>query len=133
MPEFDPVPEFDIAAVRKRFTALSGDFVFLDAPGGTQVPAEVGEAVARAYREASGNTGAPYATSARIEGIVEESRAASARFLGCAPDEVIFGASSPAITSSSSGWWTSTPTPRWPWRTWSTRSARAAGWWPSRG
>jgi len=43
MPEFDPVPEFDIAAVRKRFTALSGDFVFLDAPGGTQVPDEVGD------------------------------------------------------------------------------------------
>jgi selenocysteine lyase/cysteine desulfurase len=97
MPEFDPVPEFDIAAVRKRFTALSGDFVFLDAPGGTQVPDEVGAAVARAYREASGNTGAPYATSARIEGIVEESRAASARFLGCAPDEVIFGASMTAL------------------------------------
>ena len=97
MPKYQPAPEFDVAAVRKRFTALSGDFVFLDAPGGTQVPDEVGEAVARAYREASGNTGAPYATSQRIEAIVAQSRAESARFLGCDPDEVIFGQSMTAL------------------------------------
>ena len=29
---------FDIAAVRRRFSALQGDFAFLDAPGGSQVP-----------------------------------------------------------------------------------------------
>jgi cysteine desulfurase family protein (TIGR01976 family) len=91
------VPEFDVVAVRKRFSALSGDFVFLDAPGGTQTPDEVGEAVARVYREASGNAGVPYATSRRIDAIIEESRAASARFLGCDPDEVIFGASMTAL------------------------------------
>jgi cysteine desulfurase family protein (TIGR01976 family) len=91
------VPPFDVEAVRKRFTALGGDFVFLDAPGGTQVPDEVGEAVARVYREAAGNGGAPYATSRRIDAIVEESRVASARFLGCEPDEVIFGGSMTAL------------------------------------
>jgi cysteine desulfurase family protein (TIGR01976 family) len=87
------VPDFDVSAVRKRFSALTDEFVFLDAPGGTQTPDEVGEAVARAYREASGNVGVPYATSRRIGATVEEARAASARFLGCDPDEVIFGAS----------------------------------------
>jgi cysteine desulfurase family protein (TIGR01976 family) len=90
----------DLAAVfaraRHRFSSLRGDFVFLDAPGGSQVPDEVGAAVARVYREASGNTGVPYATSRRIEAIVDESRAASARFLGCTEDEVIFG---PNMTS----------------------------------
>ena len=40
-------PRFDVAAVRKRFSSLR-DFAFLDAPGGTQVPDEVGEAIARA-------------------------------------------------------------------------------------
>jgi len=88
---------FDIAAVRARFSSLRGDFVFLDAPGGTQTPDEVGAAVARVYREASGNTGAPYATSRRIEAVVEQARAASARFLGCDPDEVMFGGSMTAL------------------------------------
>jgi cysteine desulfurase family protein (TIGR01976 family) len=87
------VPPFDVEAVRKRFTALSDEFVFLDAPGGTQVPDEVADAVARVYRQASGNYGAPYATSRRIGAIIEESRTAAAAFLGCEADEVIFGAS----------------------------------------
>jgi cysteine desulfurase family protein (TIGR01976 family) len=82
----------DVAAIRARFTSLRGDFVYLDAPGGTQTPDEVGAAVARVYLEASGNTGAPYATSRRLDALVEEARAASARFLGCAPEEIIFGA-----------------------------------------
>ncbi len=88
---------FDVEAVRKRFSALSDDFVFLDAPGGSQLPDEVGEAVARVYREAAGNYGAPYATSRRIGAIVTECRAATARFLGCDPDEVIFGGSMTAL------------------------------------
>jgi cysteine desulfurase family protein (TIGR01976 family) len=87
------VTTFDIAAVRARFSSLSDDFVFLDAPGGTQTPDEVGEAVARFYREASGNIGFPYATSRRIEAVVDQARAAAARFLGCDPDEVMFGGS----------------------------------------
>jgi cysteine desulfurase family protein (TIGR01976 family) len=84
---------FDVTAVRKRFAALSGDFTFLDAPGGTQVPDEVGDAVARMYREASGNSGFPYATSRRIDEVIGASRAAAAAFLGCHPDEIIFGGS----------------------------------------
>ncbi len=60
-------------------------------PGGTQTPDEIGAAVAKVYREASGNTGAPYATSRRLDVLVDEARAASARFYGCAPDEIIFG------------------------------------------
>ncbi len=82
-----------MVAARKRFSALSDDFVFLDAPGGTQTPDEVGEAVAAYYREASGNIGFPYATSERIGVIVDEARAAAARFLGCDAEEVIFGGS----------------------------------------
>jgi cysteine desulfurase family protein (TIGR01976 family) len=87
------VPSFDVAAVRERFTALRDDFVYLDAPGGTQTPDEVAEAVARVYREASGNIGFPYATSRRIEGVVDEAREATARFLGCDGDELVFGGS----------------------------------------
>jgi cysteine desulfurase family protein (TIGR01976 family) len=81
----------DVAAVRRRFSSLQGDFVFFDAPGGSQVPDEVGEAMARCLREASANLGAPYATSMRVKEILEAAEAGSARFLGCEPQEVIFG------------------------------------------
>ncbi len=85
----------DVAAVRDRFSSLQG-FAFLDAPGGSQVPDEVGGAIARALREASANLGAVYATSLRVKEILEEAEAKAARFLGCEPDEVIFG---PNMTS----------------------------------
>jgi cysteine desulfurase family protein (TIGR01976 family) len=82
-----------VSDARARFSSLAGDFVFLDAPGGTQTPDDVAAAVARVYRDASGNLGAPYATSRRIEALVDDARAACARFLGCFPEEIIFGAS----------------------------------------
>jgi cysteine desulfurase family protein (TIGR01976 family) len=90
-----PMPEtlrlsLDVAALRERFSSLR-DFAFLDAPGGTQVPDEVGEAIAWALREASANLGAGYATSRRVGRILEEAEHKAARFLGCEPHEVIFG------------------------------------------
>ncbi|HEX9540995.1 MAG TPA: cysteine desulfurase-like protein [Streptosporangiaceae bacterium] len=85
----------DVAAVRDRFSSLQG-FAFLDAPGGSQVPDEVGQAIARALREASANLGAGYATSLRVGEILEEAERKAARFLGCEPHEVIFG---PNMTS----------------------------------
>jgi cysteine desulfurase family protein (TIGR01976 family) len=81
----------DVDAVRRRFSSLRGDFAFLDAPGGTQVPDDVGEAIARASREAAGNLGAPYATGRAVEAILLRAKADGARFLGCGPDEVVFG------------------------------------------
>jgi cysteine desulfurase family protein (TIGR01976 family) len=87
------VSGFDSAAVRDRFSSLGGDFVFLDAPGGTQTPDEVADAVARVYREASGNIGVPYATSQRIGAVVAAARAGAARFLGCDTEEIVFGGS----------------------------------------
>jgi cysteine desulfurase family protein (TIGR01976 family) len=85
----------DVAAIRGRFSALQ-DFAFLDAPGGSQVPDEVGNAIARALREASANLGAVYATSRRVQEILEEAEGKAARFLGCEPYEVTFG---PNMTS----------------------------------
>jgi cysteine desulfurase family protein (TIGR01976 family) len=81
----------DVAKVRDRFSSLRQGFAFFDAPGGTQVPDEVGDAIARALREASANLGAGYATSLRVGQILEEAEAKAARFLGCAPSEVTFG------------------------------------------
>ena len=82
----------DVEAVRARFSSLrDGGFVFLDAPGGSQVPDEVGDAIARSMREASANIGALYETSHRVEGILATAREDGARFLGCSADDVIFG------------------------------------------
>jgi cysteine desulfurase family protein (TIGR01976 family) len=82
----------DVEAVRARFSSLRDEgFAFLDAPGGSQVPDEVGDAIARALREASANIGAPYETSRRVEEILERARADAGRFLGCSADDVIFG------------------------------------------
>ncbi len=81
----------DVQAVRRRFSSLQGDFVFLDAPGGSQVPDEVGDAIARCLREASANIGAPYETSRRVQQILDTARDDAGRFLGCSSDDVIFG------------------------------------------
>ena len=86
----------DPTAVRRRFSALAGGFAFLDAPGGSQVPDSVGDAVARTLREASANMGAAYETSRRVGAIVTEAEAKAAAFLRCDPHEVIFG---PNMTS----------------------------------
>jgi len=86
----------DPTTVRARFSSLASGFAFLDAPGGSQVPDSVGEAIARCLREASANMGATYETSHRVAAIVAEAEAKAAAFLGCEPTEVIFG---PNMTS----------------------------------
>jgi len=88
---------FDVDAARARFSSLASGFAFLDAPGGTQVPDEVGDAIARALREASANMGAPYETSRRVEAILARAKEDGARFLGCTADEVVFGANMTTI------------------------------------
>src|ERR1700722_15410774 len=81
----------DLGHVRSRFSSLQEGFAFMDAPGGSQVPDEVGDAVARALREASANLGAGYATSFRVKEILETAEANAARFLGCDASEITFG------------------------------------------
>jgi cysteine desulfurase family protein (TIGR01976 family) len=83
----------DVEAVRARFSSLrDGGFAFLDAPGGSQVPDEVGDAIARTLREASANIGAVYETSHRVQEILDRAREDAGRFLNCSADDVIFGA-----------------------------------------
>ncbi|MBV9311444.1 MAG: aminotransferase class V-fold PLP-dependent enzyme, partial [Solirubrobacterales bacterium] len=81
-----------LQSIRGRFSSLQSGFAFFDAPGGSQVPDEVGEAVARTLREASANLGAGYATSLRVKEILEQAEVKAAALLGCEPHEVIFGA-----------------------------------------
>jgi cysteine desulfurase family protein (TIGR01976 family) len=82
---------FSVEAARERFSSLASGFAFFDAPGGTQVPDEVGQAIANALREASANLGAPYATGRAVEEILTRAKSDAGRFLGCSADEVSFG------------------------------------------
>jgi cysteine desulfurase family protein (TIGR01976 family) len=82
----------DVAAIRARFSALDTPLAFLDAPGGTQTPDEVIEAIAGYLRTSNANVGGEYATSRRTDAVVADARLAGAEFLGCDADEVVFGA-----------------------------------------
>jgi cysteine desulfurase family protein (TIGR01976 family) len=82
----------ELSTVRARFSALDRGLAFFDGPGGTQVPDEVIDAIAGYLRESNANLGGDFETSRRTGEIVVEARASGARFLGCAADEVVFGA-----------------------------------------
>jgi cysteine desulfurase family protein (TIGR01976 family) len=88
---------FDVEAVRARFPALTRRdadgraFVFADAPGGTQVPDAVIEAMSEYLRRSNANAGGPFATSRETDATIEASRRAAATVVGGAPEEVVFG------------------------------------------
>jgi cysteine desulfurase family protein (TIGR01976 family) len=87
----------DVDAIRARFPALARTgpdgrpFVWADAPGGSQAPDTVIEAIAGRLRAGSSNTHGMFATSAEIDAVVAAAHEAGADFLGCDPDEVVFG------------------------------------------
>ena len=85
------VVAFDVAAVRARFSALDRPTAFLDAPGGTQAPDSVIEAMASYLRESNANLGGAFETSRRSDALVVSAHHTAARFLGCGPGEVGFG------------------------------------------
>jgi cysteine desulfurase family protein (TIGR01976 family) len=98
MPAFDPDllgPEFPALALEQGGRPV----VFLDGPGGTQVPQRVIDAVAGYYRESNANHGGAFATSVRSDAIVEEAHEAVADLLGAAsPAEVKFGQNMTSLT-----------------------------------
>ena len=81
------MPAFDADALRAEFPALAREqdgrpVVFLDGPGGTQVPQRVIDAVVGYYRDTNANAGGAFATSAASDAMVDEAHAAVADFLG---------------------------------------------------
>ena len=81
----------DVDAVRARFSALDRGWTLFDGPGGTQVPDSVIDAIAGYLRESNANLGGPFEASVRSDALVTEARLAGAGFLGCAPEEIVFG------------------------------------------
>ena len=103
MPNSQTAPQLDLAWVRSQFPSLSqtvqgSPAVFLDGPGGTQVPRRVIDAMAEYVKHSNANTNGAYATSFRTNQVIEEARAAMADLLGCDTDEIVFGANMTSLT-----------------------------------
>ena len=84
----------DMDFVRSQFPALSGDWVFMDNAGGSQVLQRVADRVSDYLLTSNVQTGATYAPSQRSTDRVREARKAFARFVNAAdPSEIVMGAS----------------------------------------
>jgi cysteine desulfurase family protein (TIGR01976 family) len=93
----------DLAWVRAQFPSLSETAnghpaVYLDGPGGTQVPQKVIDAIRDYLEHYNSNTGGAYATSRRTDAMIAQARAAMADFLNCGADEIIFGPNMTTLT-----------------------------------
>src|SRR5947208_3811894 len=82
----------DVDAVRARFGALGATSALFDAPGGTQVPDSVVNAIAGYLRDSNANLGGAFGSSRRTDALLAQARLAASAFLHCEPDETIFGA-----------------------------------------
>jgi cysteine desulfurase family protein (TIGR01976 family) len=96
-------PALDLSWVRSQFPSLAQTVngqpaVFLDGPGGTQVPQRVIDAIADYLRHNNANTGGAYATSRHTDAMIASARAAVADFLHCGPDEIVFGPNMTSLT-----------------------------------
>ena len=91
--------DFPIATIREQFPALSSGHVFLDNPGGTQLPQRVISAVGRAMVSAASNLGGAFAASREADSINERGHAAAASLLGATSSrEIVIGQSMTMLT-----------------------------------
>lgn len=95
---------FPIAWVREQFPALKLSIdrmpaIFLDGPGGTQVPESVIRAVSDYYRTSNSNLGGQFLTSRNTLAIVQRARAALAEFFNAShAEEIVFGQNMTSLT-----------------------------------
>jgi cysteine desulfurase family protein (TIGR01976 family) len=101
--ETDALAALDITYVRAQFPSLAqtvngNPAVFLDGPGGTQVPQRVIDAISGYLGRDNANTDGAYATSRRTNAVIAAARAAMADFLNCGADEILFGPNMTTLT-----------------------------------
>jgi cysteine desulfurase family protein (TIGR01976 family) len=94
---------FDIQWVRSQFPALqlqvnNSPAVFFDAPGGTQVPRRVIDAMRDYLVNSNSNTHGAFLTSQRSDEVIASAHAAAADLLGCSADEIVFGQNMTSLT-----------------------------------
>ena len=97
------IARFDVEWARAQFPALQQSVsdqpvVFFDAPGGTQVPQRVIDAISHYLATSNANTHGAFLTSERTDEIYAGAHAAMADFFNCDPDEVVFGANMTTLT-----------------------------------
>jgi cysteine desulfurase family protein (TIGR01976 family) len=93
----------DLNWIRSQFPSLAQTVngrpaVFLDGPGGTQVPQQVIDAISNYLTRHNANTGGAYLTSRNTDRMIAEARAAMGDFLNCDADEIVFGANMTSLT-----------------------------------
>jgi cysteine desulfurase family protein (TIGR01976 family) len=86
----------DLAGIRSRFPALAREIdarpaVFVDAPGGSQVPEPVIEAMAGYLRRSNANAHGAFVTSQETDDVIADAHRAAADLLNADADEVVFG------------------------------------------
>ena len=95
-------PEYDVARVRAHFPALDpargGGAAHFDAPGGSQTPDVVADAIAATLTSPMANRGGLTAAERNADGVVHGARAALADLLGADPRGIVFGRSMTALT-----------------------------------
>ena len=92
---------YDIDLIRAEFPSVSapGAPVYLDNPGGTQVPQQVVDAMVDCLINCNANLGGPFATSVRAGEIFDDAHAAMADFVNANdPGELIFGHNMTTLT-----------------------------------
>jgi cysteine desulfurase family protein (TIGR01976 family) len=95
---------FEVQTLRRQFPALkqtrSGKTpIFLDGPGGTQVPQTVIDAMVHYLSTCNANHGGVFATSQESDAIVHQAHQAMADLLNApSPDEIVFGANMTTLT-----------------------------------
>ena len=97
------IAPLDLTWVRPQFPSLAQTVngqpaVFLDGPGGTQVPQRVIDAISGYLAHDNANTGGAYHTSRNTDRMIGEARAAMGAFLNCDADEVVIGANMTSLT-----------------------------------
>ena len=90
-------------AIRACFPALERKHnghpvAYFDAPGGTQVPRAVAEAMTDYLFHHNANTHWAYPTSAETDAIIDRAREAAADLLNAAPREIVFGNNMTTLT-----------------------------------
>ena len=94
---------FDVAALRRQFPALQQSRyglapVFLDGPGGTQVPQRVIDAIVHYLCSCNANHGGAFTTSVESDAILRDAHEAAADLLNADPDEIVFGQNMTSLT-----------------------------------
>jgi selenocysteine lyase/cysteine desulfurase len=100
-------PIIDISPVRSQFPALQETdaqgrpYVYVDGPGGTQVPQRVIDAMGDYLVRANANSGGHFITSRRNDDTINQARVDMADFFNAPSSrEIVFGANMTSLTFS---------------------------------